>query len=797
MKKAKLFMMLALLVMGVSNTMGATKDYFVNYEREFLGKSLGNDNDPGYTIDGAPSGTTIKQFGGLTSTLGDGIENVGDRMIRVEGNTTNFESKVTTYIKANPITGYTTKVVLIENTIYICYIWNDVLSSSYVDENKIAQHEWTSGHFTFSDLYVKTNTKRLQNVIKLPDNQCAVRLNTYREASVTIPVQTTNTKNNKKYDVVAIQTHGMGENVVDRETAIGCDYPEYHSGYFEYSSKNDFYNDWSNSSLTTVTFEKTSKIRSIGDYAFCSCKVLKTIEIPQSVEYLGEACFSMCQGLKDGLTFEAKADGTLESKIKVIRNYTFNYCTGMTDLDLPDGIVVIEGQQAGAALQYMTSLTHLRLPNTLVAVGPHFLCDAGSLETVTIPAGVRYIDGAAFHGCEKLKTVYLLGPASALQASYTGSQSATTFDENETLCLNHMTNCVFITTQENIRGYVEDPNKVWQKIADNKDGHCSTDLYAVAVNDKGEAVRNEETGKLVYEKDEKNQYKKLTYSDGTTVAVPSTTSWGQTTASPCSNNWGNALTYFPDQKVQYTPGKWVTVILPKKYDRAELERKFGTDVMLAEMTGFNNPESSWVNGKLTYHLKFTEVKGDPEAHKPYMIKPGHIKASTDADYNSPYWVTLIACTEMGEDYRTERTKDHKIGIQATDKTWVNMYGRYENYQMLQWQFYFMNPLKNGVYNTACVFKRIVDPNEAPTIKPFRCYWRIYLEGEAQDAGAGAKSALFRFADDNETTGIEQVDSKINIEISGIYDMNGRKLDVKKEDLPKGIFIIDGKKVMVK
>ena len=264
MKKAKLFMMLALLVMGVSNTMGATKDYFVNYEREFLGKSLGNDNDPGYTIKGAPNNTTIRQFGGLTSTLGDGIKNVGDRMIRVEGNTTNFESYVTTYIKANPITGYTTKVVLIENTIYITYAWTDALrkrnnGNLYTDDDGnyqinstvIASHEWkpTDSHLTFSDLYVKTNTKRLQNVIKLPDNQCAVRLNTYRDASVTIPVQTTNTKNNKKYDVVAIQTHGMGENVVDRETAIGCDYPEYHSGYFEYSSKSDLYNDGIRNSL--------------------------------------------------------------------------------------------------------------------------------------------------------------------------------------------------------------------------------------------------------------------------------------------------------------------------------------------------------------------------------------------------------------------------------------------------------------------------------------------------------------------------------------------------------------------
>lgn len=53
MKKAKLFMMLALLVMGVSNTMGATKtkDYFVNYETEFL-------TGTGYNIDASKSNLT-------------------------------------------------------------------------------------------------------------------------------------------------------------------------------------------------------------------------------------------------------------------------------------------------------------------------------------------------------------------------------------------------------------------------------------------------------------------------------------------------------------------------------------------------------------------------------------------------------------------------------------------------------------------------------------------------------------------------------------------------------------------
>lgn len=791
MKHFKLFMMLALLVMGVSNVCAATKDYFVNYEREFLG------NDAGYTITQGTY-TKITKFGDLTSTLGDGISEVGDRMIRVESNYISyFESNVTDYIKAKPITGYNTRVVLIENCIYICYIWSDAYNSVSSDgtinlkTSVLTNHEWTptGSNFTYSDLYVKTDSRRVKNVIKLPAEQCAVRLNTYTQTEVTIPV----TDSQKGYDVVAIQTHGMDEKVEHRIPAVGCNYPSASTteekDYFTYSSpKNDFYNDWSNSSLTTVNFSETSKVRSIGDYAFCSCKALTTIEIPQSVEYLGEAAFSMCVGLRDGLTFERNSDGTLEGNIKVIRNYTFNYCINMTDLELPEGIIVIEGQQAGAAMQYMENLINLRLPNTLVAVGPHFLCDAGSLRTVTIPASVRYIDGAAFHGCESLKEVYLMGPASALQASYTGSQTATTFEANETLCKNHMTQCVFITTQDNIRGYVEDPNGVWQWIADNKGGKCQADVRELEVNEKTGGIKTDENGNFVYKKDANGNYVNLKYSDGTTVQTKAD---GETV---CSQDWGNALTFLSDQKVRFTPGKWTTVIFPKAYTNAELKSTFGDEVVLAKMTGFADPESSVVNGKLIYHLKF-EAQQTAKANTPYMIKPG--RKAGDSDYD----VTLIASNEMKEAYREEMNKDHALSIQAGDDSHVVMYGWFRRIEkMKQWEFYFMNPANDkGEWNTNCQFKRIKDPAKAPAIKAFRCYWRIWLKGEVQDAGAdaGAKTGFFTFVDDDQTTGIEQVDSNVSIEIGSIYDLNGRKLDLKKEDLPKGLFIIDGKKVMVK
>ena len=753
MKKIKLFMMLALLVMGVSNVWAATKDFYVNYEREFI--------DGGYSF----NSTAIQKFSNIS-----GLEAVGDRMIRVTYNYSAPDaSDVAKYITAKGVAGYTTRVVGNDNTIYICYIWNDVLSSSYVyfyvDENKIANHEWSSGHFTYSDLYVKTNTTRIKNIIKLPANKCAVRLNTYTDREVTILKKDPT----KSYDVVAIQTHGMDENVK-------------HSIYIPSSCKYvnnpnyECYNNWSNSSLQKVTFEKASNVRSIGDYAFCSCKTLTTIEIPQSVEYLGEACFSMCVGLTNGLTFERTSGASFTTGIKVIRNYTFWMCQNMTDLEYPDGIIVIEGQQSGSSMQYMVNLSHLRLPNTLVAIGPHFLCDASSLTEVSIPASVKYIDGACFHGCESLKKVFLLGPASALQGVYDGSD---TFDANPTLCKDNVSNCVFITTQDNIKGYAEDTNEVWQLIADNRT-NCQSSLRAVKVDEDGEVVRND-AGELVYETDENGQPVYLKYPDGTEIKPTA-----------CGNGWGNALTYLPDQKVNFTPGKWVTVIFPKAYSNAELRSTFGNDVVLAKMTGFQSPESSWVNNKLTYHLNFTEQSA-AEANVPYMIKPGQ-KNGTES-----YNVTMIAANEMNESYRAELTKDHALPIVASDNTEVVMYGWFKKIDKMRlWEFYFKNPQVNGQWNTNCQFKRITDEAKAPAIKAFRCYWRIWLEGEAQDAAAGAKTGFFTFVDeDNETTAIEQPESNISIEIGNIYDLNGRKLDVKKEDLPKGLFIIDGKKVMVK
>ena len=72
-------------------------------------------------------------------------------------------------------------------------------------------------------------------------------------------------------------------------------------------------------------------------------------------------------------------------------------------------------------------------------------------------------------------------------------------------------------------------------------------------------------------------------------------------------------------------------------------------------------------------------------------------------------------------------------------------------------------------------------------------FRWYLSITKNDAKA--KSATFSFGNfsNDGTTGIEEVTTE-NVTVNGIYDLSGRKLDAVTEP---GVYIIDGKKVLVK
>ena len=777
MKQVKLFLSLLLLFVGVSS-LSAKTEYRVLYEKEIL-------SGTGYTV------------------TGSGVESGPDEHILVltANNVTLTSSTVANYITARPLAGYNVSFYVNTAEAELGYAGNIYINY----QTTATEQSWNDGTFLYSNIYQREtytrvlmpegevalslymgDTETVVDTVKYATNltngqhadddgdevgQYATftRLGQHRDGfgdqtnmyffrrshqvacskktSVTVPA--TVTRDGQTYKVTAIQKWGFG-------------YKQTHQMMISSGTKNNctanaFWgciDDHSNRYLQTVRFENPSNMKSIGDYAFMSCTALTSIVFPNSLEYLGQGIFEMSYKLND-VRFQTRADGTVG--FEMIKMFTFWLCTGLKSLELPNGITEIEGQQAGAAMQYMLQLTNIKLPNTLKKIGPHFLCCASSLETLTIPASVEYIDGASFHGCESLTSVYLLGPASALQASYTGSQSSNTFSANSTFCKEQVHDCTFYTTPDYVSSYAGDA--VWGQIAENRSN-----------------------GYLV---DPTNGNARITDDQGNDVRVAGTALGG-----------GNRLMVMPVVKRDFPAGKWVTAIFPNAISYTDedgvvtegLTNVFGEGVRVAKMTGATT--ESGVDPKsgksiIVYNLTFTLVDNTTgfKTGVPYMF-------CAAKDVTNYTMITMDNLTD--EAFRLDMTNTHEYSVYS-DKNdgQVFMKGQYAPYTMHPWDFYFS--YSESAEGEPAKFFRVPDAANAATAGGTRCYWSINVEGVKSDGemAPSKQNNIFDYI----PNGIDEVETRVVIK--GIYDLNGRKLDINPADLPQGMFIVNGKKVLVK
>ena len=435
----------------------------------------------------------------------------------------------------------------------------------------------------------------------------ASKIGTNKTAEVTIP--TTVTFNGTVYTIVAIPY--LGFSFPDYSTEEWRDYCG--NGGTNVTSHLSYCIEGGNTYLTTVHITTDSQIRDIGAYAFGGCTHLQSVLIPRTVETLKNGAFRYCFGLET-VTFQTE-NTSQNAALRTIESYVFYGDWSIKKLYFPEGLQTI----GDYVLIYNFALEDM---------GAHFLCDASSLKELTVPASVKYINGAFLHGCESLESVYMLGYAEYLDLE-TSQKDGQAFDYNHSYCKERVSTCTFYVPENFLEQYQQ--HDVWRLIDD--DGRYGS------ITDK---------------------------TNQTHVA------------------YGNTLTILPGTEREFKAEQWTTAIFPKGV--SGYKSIFGQGSRFAEYVSVErvDDETDPQSGKRIrmYRLHFRIIEGDDiPAGVPGMFYPALQKTYK-------LWDKADETIEFTEDMSKPHTGSY--GYTATndpDEAYVFISGYYVPTKLQEWDFY--------------------------------------------------------------------------------------------------------------
>lgn len=143
-------------------------------------------------------------------------------------------------------------------------------------------------------------------------------------------------------------------------------------------------------------FNFTDKIKSVAVGAFDGCKSITSISIPSNITIIGDDAFYGCENLK-AVTFADCTNSIFLSK-------PFKQCS-IEKLYI--GRDVDYNEYPGPPFAYLTSLTDVTISDNVTKLYLSFFYGCTGLESIKLPNSIKEIWNAAFRECEKLKTIHL------------------------------------------------------------------------------------------------------------------------------------------------------------------------------------------------------------------------------------------------------------------------------------------------------------------------------------------------------------------------------------------------------
>ncbi len=169
-------------------------------------------------------------------------------------------------------------------------------------------------------------------------------------------------------------------------------------------------------------------VTTIKGYAFCNCRKVTSITIPDSVKSVGRGAFAGCSSLRSI---------TIPDNVETIAQYAFDDCpdeifdaVSIPSVKLVDGWVIecdntLSGSLdltacrgiADRAFYNCSGLTSVAMPANLKAVGEYAFANCSGLTAITIPDSVTSIGWHAFHGCSGLTSIIIPDHVTVLNES--------------------------------------------------------------------------------------------------------------------------------------------------------------------------------------------------------------------------------------------------------------------------------------------------------------------------------------------------------------------------------------------
>lgn len=228
----------------------------------------------------------------------------------------------------------------------------------------------------------------------------------------------------------------------------------------------------------------------------------------------------------------------------------------------------------------------------------------------------------------------------------------------------------------------------------------------------------------------------------------------------------------------FNGGKWNSLVLPVSLTKEQFHEAFGIGASLSEIDCVTTEGNNRIiNFKTVQEADGTYLK----ENTPYIIyieKAETEKHPADEQYESIEDGVVqgpIYIVNSGVDYQMKNNKDTKIKVTSEKTRELSYLGSYVHDQSLPIGCYIFS--NGNLFHTSKEYQ----------MKAYRCW----IEYQTDD-----DTPLAKFSVNNTATGIDCITDNIENADSHIYNISGQKIE-NTDNLPEGIYIINGKKLIIK